>query len=207
MVLSQQSTRAKYPLAIIHKALQVLGPDILIGSDIGCSLASTVASSSFASEFRRQNHRLCVNAFHGYLHNAACQHKNHPSIIKGTGLEDLETMERVFSSSNQVASLTRHGSAYNRHVYIDMFFKNWDADKYRNLGLMIYNNYRQALKIITSESIKLAEAKESLGISDHDIESWREEEATYFKTLGKEPEYDVHAITYIELLQSLRDIQ
>jgi hypothetical protein len=174
---------------------------------VGCSLASTVASSSLSDEFTLKQYRLCVNAFHGYLHNAKCQKANHPNVIEGTGLEDLETMERIFSSSNQVAALTRHGSAYNRRVYIDMFLKNWDADKYRNLGIMLYNNCKQALDIINCESFKLTEAKVSLGISDADLESWQADEAIYFKTVGKEPQYDLHAVAYIDLLQELRELQ
>jgi hypothetical protein len=44
------------------------------------------------------------------------------------GLEDLETLERVFSSSNQLAAVTRYMSKYCRRVFIDLFFKQWDAD-------------------------------------------------------------------------------
>jgi len=123
------------------------------------------------------------------------------------GLEDLETMERIFSASNQVAPLTRYASAYNRRVYVDMFFKNWDDEKYLNLGTMLYNNYVQALKIIRTEGSALADTKASLGIGDGDLEKWTDEQEKYFETLGKEPEYDIHAVTYVELLQKLRDIK
>ncbi len=101
---------------------------------------------------------MCVNAFHGYSHNYACQAVFHPSRMVGMGLEDFETMERIFSTSNQLAGITRHMSAYRRRVYIDMFFKQWDEDKYLNLGLMLYNNYVQALGIVDSEGKALADA-------------------------------------------------
>jgi hypothetical protein len=148
-----------------------------------------------------------VNAFHGYKHNYACQLKNHPNFVEGIGLEDLETLERVFSTSNHVAPLTRYVSAYNRCIFIDLFFRNWDDDKYQNLSIMIYNNYVQALTIIEDESIALSEAKQSLGIQDGNLERWQQEQQSYFATLGKEPEYDIHATAYVELLQDLRDIK
>ena len=82
--------------------MDVLGGQILYGYDIGCSFATTVRSSSLGHQFQQLGSRLCVNAFHGYAHNYKCQLKHHPNFIEGIGLEDLETLERVFSSSNQV---------------------------------------------------------------------------------------------------------
>jgi hypothetical protein len=94
--------------------MDVLRNQILYGYDI------TVSKSSLGIRFREQGSRFCVNAFHGYAHNYACQLKNHPMFVEGMGLEDLETLERVFSASNAVAPLTRHASAYSRHVFIDI---------------------------------------------------------------------------------------
>ena len=179
----------------------------LLAYDIGCSFQSTVQSSSLAHKFNELQWRICVNAFHGYAHNFGCQVKNHPNAIEGIGLEDLETLERVFSSSNQLASVTRYASSYNRHVYIDLFFKNWDSDKYRNLGTMIYHNYAQALNIITTDSLILEEALISLGVSDDDLKKWQAEQAAYFASLGKEPDYNIHGVAYVELLQKLRDAE
>jgi hypothetical protein len=194
-------------LAIVSKGLDVFKERNLVGYDIGCSFDTTIKSSSLADRFIGSSWRMCVNAFHGYTHNFGCQVKNHPNAIDGMGLEDLETLERVFSSSNQLASVTRYASSYNRHVYIDMFFKNWDDEKYRNLGTMIYNNYTQALDIINTESPILSEAKMSLGVSDDDLEAWQAEQAAYFSSLGKEPDHNVHGVAYVELLQKLRDTE
>lgn len=135
------SYSAKYPLAHVAKALDVLEDRLLVGSDIGCSLVKTITSSSLGVRFMEKDCKCCVNAFHGYTHNWACQKINHPNVIKGLGLEDLETLERIFSASNTVASLTRYGTAYNRCVYIDLFLQQWDEEKYLNLGSFIYNNY------------------------------------------------------------------
>ena len=113
------------------------------------------------------------------------------------GIEDLETLKRIFSFSNQFASVTHYASAFRHQVFIDLFFKQWDEEKYQNLGLMLYNNYRQALDIISEESPALSESMASFGINEKVLKQWHEEEVEYFKTLGKEPEWDVHAMAYV----------
>ena len=123
------------------------------------------------------------------------------------GIEDLETLERIFSSSNQLASVIRYASAFRRRVFIDMFFKQWDEEKYQNLGNMLYNNYVQALDIIKVDSIALSEAMHSLGIDEATLTKWHKEEVEYFETLGQEPEWDVHAMAYVELLQELQSLK
>jgi hypothetical protein len=190
------------------KAMHTFGDGrSLAAYDIGCQFAETLARSSLGPEFHQLSWRICVNSFHGYAHNYGCQLKNHPNVIDGIGLEDLETLEQVFSASNALASVTRYASAFRRRVFIDMFFKQWDEDKYHNLGTMLLNNYKQAFDIITIEGVALAEAKKSLGLQDGDIECWREEEKTYFKNLGVEPEWDVFAVAYVENLQKLRQLE
>ena len=123
------------------------------------------------------------------------------------GLEDLETLERVFSSSNALAAVTRHASAYRRRLYIEMHFKQWDEDKYSNLATMLRNNYHQALDIIKNDGRAVEEAKISLDITDQDLESWKIEQEEYFLTLGDEPESKIRAIAYVELLQKLRQLE
>jgi hypothetical protein len=188
-------------------ALKVLPPHLLLAYDIGCSFQWTIEKSSLGPLFQAMGHRMCVNAFHGYSHNFACQTENHPNIIDGVGIEDLETLERVFSSSNQLASIVRYATAYRRGVFIDMFFKQWDEEKYQNLGTMLFKNYLQALDIIKDESMLLSEAMKSMNIQEGDIERWHKEQVDYFASLGNEPDWDVHAVAYVELLQDLRDVE
>ncbi|KAF9790844.1 hypothetical protein BJ322DRAFT_1170390 [Thelephora terrestris] len=195
--------QSKYPLAITARALQTLGPRLLQGYDIGCVFKKTIASSSLGPKFDESESRCCVNAFHGYSHNFTCQTKNHPNVIDGMGLEDLETMERIFSSSNQVAAVTRYASAYHRRVFIDMFLQQWDDDKYQNLASMLFNNYRQALSIIDVEGPAVEETAHALGISLSDLETWHHQQAEFFETIGEESPWDIHAVTYVELLQDL----
>lgn len=185
--------------------MDTLGPNLLIGYDIGCSFSSTVASSSLGPRFKAMNNRLCVDAFHGYAHNFACQKKHHPNAIVGAGLEDLETMERIFSASNAVASLTRHATKYRRRVFIDEFFQQWDEDKYLNLALMLHNNYRQALKILQQEGTALEHAKEVLQLTNDDLDRFLAAEKEYVVQLQEPPEWNAHAVAYVTLLQKLRE--
>ena len=59
----------------------------------------------------------------------------------GFGLEDLETCERVFAGSNAVAHLTCHATPFHQHQFIDMYFQQWDADKYASLGVIFVMAY------------------------------------------------------------------
>ena len=94
-----------------------------------------------------------MNVFHGYTPNWAFQKENHPNVIRGLGLEDLETLEHIFSASNAVAAVTRCATAYWCHVFIDMFFRQWNEKKYQNLATMLWNNYHQVLDIVEHESV------------------------------------------------------
>ncbi|KAK7438741.1 hypothetical protein VKT23_017871 [Stygiomarasmius scandens] len=110
----RSSELAKYALAMVAMALDVFGEEWILGYDIGCSFEQTIKSSSLGARFQEQGCRTCVNAFHGYSHNFLCQLLYHPLNIEGMGLEDLETLERIFSASNHLASITRYATAYRR---------------------------------------------------------------------------------------------
>ncbi|KAI0782170.1 hypothetical protein C8Q75DRAFT_795935 [Abortiporus biennis] len=198
---------AKYPLSFLSKVLDTLKPGSLGGYDIGCSFLSTVKNSSLGSLFKQTDSSLCVNAFHGYTHNYICQLAHHPNVTKGIGLEDLETMERIFSSSNQLASIIRYASSYRRRLLIRAYFEQWDWEKYGQSANFIYNNLCQAFKIIEEDTITLEETKSSLNITDADIEQWEQNEKSFFSALGKEDPADVWAITYVESLQELYKLQ
>ncbi|KAG6893906.1 hypothetical protein C0992_008231 [Termitomyces sp. T32_za158] len=95
-------------------------------------------------------------------------------------------------------------SKHRRRIYIDFFFQQWDEEKYENLGLMLLNNYNQALRILEVDGPELERAKEQFNIHDGDLKKWRLEEKEYFLTLGKEPEEHLLKIAYVECLQELR---
>ncbi|KAI0363067.1 hypothetical protein BV20DRAFT_1040098 [Pilatotrama ljubarskyi] len=195
---------AKYPIAIVAKILMAIKERLLIGYDIGCTFTETMSRSSVGPAFAASGSRFCVNAFHGYSHAYNCQIRYHPNVIPGAGLEDLETLEKVFGDSNELAPVTRYCSPYRRHMFMDLFFRQRDDEKYANIGLMLYNNYVQALEIITEQTPILEEAMQSLGIKPEDLAAFGHEERQYFSTLQDEDPANVHLIAYVEALQELR---
>ena len=82
------------------------------------------------------NLKVVVNAFHGFARNRICQLQNHPLYLTGFGIEDLETCERIFSSSNSAAVLIRHASLFHWTQYLDLHFDQWDSDKYLELSMV-----------------------------------------------------------------------
>lgn len=196
--------RAKYPLAITARAMETFEGPVLQAYDIGCSFGIVIKHSRLGAEFERCGSRSCVNAFHGYTHNYACQTQHHPNIVEGIGLEDLETLERVFSGSNNLAAITRYATPYHRHVFIAEYFQHWDDQKYANLSQYIYDNLVQAADVIDSESVPLVDEMDRHKVSLDDLECWIEEERAYFATLGKEKPWDIHAMSYVQALQDLQ---
>ncbi|KAJ3726723.1 hypothetical protein C8R42DRAFT_694341 [Lentinula raphanica] len=191
---------AKYPLAMTAMALKVFGPKWLMGYDISCSFGGTIINSSLGLEFKKQDCRTCVNAFHSYSHNAICQLSNHPLNIASMGLKDLETLE----CRKDPAAV--YMTPYRRRIFIIMFLRQWDTDKYQNLATMLHNNYIQAMEILNNEG-KASEADLAVkGLTVEDLEEYFKDEAAHMKEMGKEAEHDVHAVTYVELLQRYREL-
>ncbi len=188
-------------MAVVAKALEVFEDRLLIGYDIGCTFDGTIKRSSLGPEFVRLKCRCIVNAFHGYSHSHSCQTVNHPSVIKGAGLEDFEGMERALSASNELAVITRYASKYHRRMHIDRHYAQWDDDKYANLGTMLYNNYRQALEILEEEVPLLEYWLAENGCREEDLDSWQQEESAYFATIGKVTEADQFAVEYVTRLR------
>lgn len=200
-------SRAKYPLAMVAKAAQVLGSKIMIGYDIGCDFEVTVANSSLGALVRELGIQFCVNAFHGYSHAYNCQVAYHPTAIPGMGIEDLEVAERIFSSSNHLAPVIRHASRYRRWSLIDLHFHQWDDEKYSNLGLMLLNNLEQALEIVQTDGPILERTLAALGLTQNDLDRYHAEERKFFSELRDEHDSNLHAIAYVEALQELQSVR
>ncbi|KAI0683279.1 hypothetical protein BC835DRAFT_1409437 [Cytidiella melzeri] len=103
---------AKYPLATVVKVLDTIGQVTLGGYNIGCAFLSTIQRSSLAPTFAEKNSHFCICTFHVYSHCHTCRMQLHPNNITGAGFKDLETMERIFSASNQLASVSCYASPY-----------------------------------------------------------------------------------------------
>ena len=128
--------RAKYPLAIISHTLSATGvKNLAVGYDIGCAFGATIERSKLVGPLARElGLTVCVNAFHGYAHNRLCQLTHHPLYKPGFGLEDFEMLERVFSSSNNVARVIRYASYFHWKQALDLHFRQWDEEKYHELS-------------------------------------------------------------------------
>ncbi|KAG2101883.1 uncharacterized protein F5147DRAFT_746939 [Suillus discolor] len=198
---------AKYLLAIVAKVLAIIGNHTLGAYNIGCGFSAMVKASSLGPAFTEQESHLCIDSFHRFAthhlncctfiaHNYICQTQHHPLRIEGAGLEDFGATKHIFSASNVLAPVIRYASSYRHH---------WDEEKYMNLGTMLLNNYCQALHIISTDTLALREAMASLNIQQGNIEQWHSEEIEYFHALRQEPEWDVHAVVYVELLQQLQE--
>lgn len=172
--------------------------------DINCGFETTAGKSSLAEQIKSKAHKFVVNAFHGYSHNYQCQIKNHPTVVSGVGIEDFETMERIFSASNALASITRYASPYRRQLIIDAYFRQWDEDKYENLGTFILNNYKQVLTTLHRDVPALQSAMEKFDLTDASLDCLENEEVKFLSQLGKEPEHNSLQVEYVELLQALQ---
>ena len=115
-------------------------------------------------------------------------------------------MERIFSSSNQLASVTRYASSFRCQLFIETFFRQWDQEKGTNVGTFILRNYIQALDIIKRNSAALEETLRSLNVTHQMLDDWEKEEQLYFNTLGQKNPWDTHAVAYVELLRELRAV-
>ncbi|KAG2047749.1 hypothetical protein BDR06DRAFT_1013620 [Suillus hirtellus] len=122
---------AKYPLAIMDALLNLYGQDIGVGYDVSCTFSEIVQDSPLLST-KAHDARItfCVNAFHGYAHNCLCQVQHHPMYLDGFGLEDLKTMECVFSASNAVSCTIHYATQYHWTQALNLHFQQWDDDKY-----------------------------------------------------------------------------
>lgn len=113
--------------------------DIVIGYDIGCAFTGTASRSSLGPRIQARGLSFVVNAFHGYAHNRLCQTMFHILYRQGCGIEDLETMERIFSASNNVARTIRYASEFHWMQALDLHFRQWDEEKYFELSTFIYS--------------------------------------------------------------------
>ena len=208
-------------MAIIDKLLKVYGKHLGVGYDIACSFLATVAKSSLSPAAREQALQLVVPAFHGYAHNRACQLDHHPLYVVGFGLEDFEGCERIFSSSNFLARLTRHATRFHRHQSMDMHFTQWDEDKYTELSklvhvlamtgtdicpaMFLFNNYKQVDQILDEMPKAIAALESGKTPDECDYAAHLEAERIYLASHKKEPETDVIASKYISLLKVYKD--
>ncbi|KAI6004580.1 hypothetical protein EDC04DRAFT_2871794 [Pisolithus marmoratus] len=187
---------AKYGLVAVNQLLDICGPGQAVGHDIGCASKKTISASSLGAKAQEKQLKVVVNAFHGFAHNRIVYQL-------GFGNEDLETCECIFSSSNNTALLIHHALEFHWKQFLDLHFSQWDSDKYLELSIFLYNNYKQALHIIQTNLAELEQFKHGKDITDNDFESWHWEELEYLKQCAGESDATSIAMEYIELLKKL----
>ncbi|TBU22021.1 hypothetical protein BD311DRAFT_677015 [Dichomitus squalens] len=148
----------KYPLAIVVKLIKVYSKDIVISYDIGCEFVKTLYNSALLGEKAATAHvQFVVPTFHGHSHNRGCQVDYLLLYVKGTRKEDFEGNEQFFSSSNGLAAGTQLLTPFHRHQSIAQFIQFWSHAKHAKTGNFIFQNYRQALDIITNNGAAFVE--------------------------------------------------
>lgn len=139
LLLTNYSHSSKYPLAVVEVLLDVFGPDLGDGYDIGCKFRTTLDRSEQGPRARELNFKTLVGAFHGHAHNRICQLSFLATYVKGMGLEDLEGCERFFSKSNALASSLRYASVFHWQQKMIEFMKHTDTfETYSNLSQYYY---------------------------------------------------------------------
>ncbi|KZT18098.1 hypothetical protein NEOLEDRAFT_1031975, partial [Neolentinus lepideus HHB14362 ss-1] len=194
-----------YGLALVDKAIDVFGEGLMIGYDIACAFEGTVGRSSLALKAKEHKVQFIVGAFHGHAHNRGCQLRWHPTYVSGTGRSDFEGCERVFSSSNAIASGTRHASRFHRHQAIDEHLMFWNHDKYALFTTYITNHYREALHIIKTHPAEIQQMLAGLGVTEVDCHTFIEHERQYLHSLKKEPPEETLRFMYVEALEDLNE--
>ncbi|EIW76037.1 hypothetical protein CONPUDRAFT_39384, partial [Coniophora puteana RWD-64-598 SS2] len=193
----------KYPLATIKKLLDVFGDDVCFGYDIKCRFFAILLRSSLGPQAIAQRLHGVVPAFHGHAHNRYCQLNHFSKYTTGTGKEDFETSERVFSESNGVAALVRFTTEFHRHQDIDEFFHFSDSEKYANLAKFVYNNYVQATSIIKSHHSRMAALSISPPMTAAQFDADLVEEREYLKRVHGKREEDSAELDYVNIDNSI----
>lgn len=128
-------SRAKYGLAVTKAVLDVFGPDLGMGYDIGCGFSTTINDSPLGELAKELNFKTLVGAFHGHAHNRLCQLRHLVTYTIGLGLEDLEGCERFFSRSNGLSRSIRYASIFHRRQAIATYLAHVDTfETYANLS-------------------------------------------------------------------------
>ncbi|KAJ7269480.1 hypothetical protein C8J57DRAFT_1066184, partial [Mycena rebaudengoi] len=190
-------------LSIVTKIFERYGPDAGIGYDIMCAFFKTLLHSFLGKKTVGLRMRRIVPAFHGHAHNRMCQLGWHPMYVEGAGLEDFEECERTFCLSNNLASSMRLSTPFHRQQQIDEHFFFHDQDKHAASGNFTFNNYRQAVKKITTNTLRLQILEDELLTTSLDYEQDLKDKRTYLEALLHEPEEVQNTVDYIELLASM----
>jgi len=211
----------KYPLAIINKLIDIFGPDLALGYDIGCHFKTTL-NNALGEKAHLNRHTCLIGTFHSHAHNQLCQLSFLTTYVEGLGLEDLEGCKHFFSKLNTLASSTQYSSTFHCHQAIVEYSQHNDTFKtYANLsklihiscplsnwhriGTFLFNNYKQALTLLEMKPA-IESTLRKVSMKDKSVvEEWLKEEEDYLWGLLKEPLLETLEMEYYKLLVTLRD--
>ncbi|KAE9397606.1 hypothetical protein BT96DRAFT_995705 [Gymnopus androsaceus JB14] len=188
--------KAKYALAVLHAFMSAEKRQreangegspkggLCVAYDIVCTHSKTIARSPLATLAKWCRYIAALMMMHGYSHERACQLAFMLLYIAGAGLEDLETCERYFSKSNALATVTRHASIFHRLKFI-------------------YNNYKQALKILATQDALVTQMKKANLTTPAVFLDWLKEEAEYLQNLSTKPPKETLEMEYYRKLSDL----
>ncbi|TEB22436.1 hypothetical protein FA13DRAFT_1641384, partial [Coprinellus micaceus] len=77
MKLEEPYTVQSFPCLLSIPLTKVLGKRLLIGYNIGCAFEGMIKSTTLGKRFIKLFSQCCVNTYHRYAHNFACQHLEH----------------------------------------------------------------------------------------------------------------------------------
>lgn len=178
---------------------------LCVAYDIVCTHSKTIRRSPLAGLAKWSRYVAGLMMMHGYGHDRACQLAFMLLYIAGAGLEDLETCERYFSKSNALAAVTRHASIFHRRQAIAEYAYHTDVfETYGNISKFLFNNYKQALKILSTQDALISQMKRIGLTSPTSFLEWLEEEAEYLQCLTKAP---VKETLQMEYYRKLVDLQ
>ncbi|KAF8592485.1 hypothetical protein K439DRAFT_1610280 [Ramaria rubella] len=187
----QSGELAKYGLAVTNELLDTFGPWLMFGYDIGWAFQRQQTIAHFSGPNWAN--------FMGDILDW------HLLYIQGSGLEDFEMCEPVFSHSNALASSTRHATAFHHRQLIHRWFEAWNQENYAECSKFILDNYTQVLANIASLPHSLADSMKVLNIpSEQTFGMWNQAEHDYLASLKHEPPIDVLHIEYLETLVKLK---
>lgn len=171
--------------------------------DIACKFSKTVKRSPLRELAEWMKFLPVIGTMHGYAHARRCQLSFLMLYIVGVGLEDGEFCERYFSASNALASVTRYMSSFHRRQAIAEYaYCRDNFESYGKLSTFIYNNYRQALKILSTADAVGQEMREAGITSSEMFYEWLEEEGEYLQSLTRPPAIETLAIEYYQKLEA-----
>ena len=118
------------------------------------------------------------------------------------GLEDLETLERLFKDSNEAARLLRFASEFHFCQFCDLHQRHSDEMHYSRLSSFVVKKFRLVHSSILEATGGLLDTPDNL-----DPKALLADKCKYISGLKEEPPEQTIKIAYVERLVMLQHAQ